>query len=166
MMLCPSLTAMGVTSWQGQRHIGGHHSWVPSCGVRGTGEQHSIRPTAQPLIPQFLPWGNCGPFPLSVSQPRGVRGENRKCQSHHIALIRTRQHQSCFRLPGRLVLSYISSSTPDHLPTSPSLPYTTFFTLHQPSHFPLPHPMPPHRHFCPTPSPENLGPCLTTCQNT
>lgn len=35
-IVCPNLTATGVTSWQGQRHVAGSNTWVPPCWVRGT----------------------------------------------------------------------------------------------------------------------------------
>lgn len=158
----------------------GPSTCVPPGWVRGVGGTRLPSAPRPNPIPQFLPWGNCGPFPPIGESARGERGgKNRKRRSHHIALIWTRQNRSCFRLPRRLVLPHVSPSTLHHLPTSPSLPYTTFFTLHQSPHLSLPHPIPdpplphidpsfhrlPNPHLCPTPPPEHQGPCLTTCRN-
>lgn len=58
----------GAKAHRGPQHL--------SPFMLGEGDGGATRhpPKPQPLIPQFPPWGNCGPFPPSVSQPGGGEG--------------------------------------------------------------------------------------------
>lgn len=126
-----------------------------------TGNNTPSAPWPNP-IPQFPLWGNCRPFPPSVSQPGGPGGGEQEAP----------EPPYCPYKDSTALELLPPAQTPGpapHLPlyhTSPSLPYIAFFTPHQPpsSHSspshpptsaPLPHINPSHHLPIPTSAPHH-----------
>lgn len=145
----------GAKARRGPQHLG------PSMlGEGGGGNDTPSAPRPNSRYPNSRRGATAGPSPPSVSQPGGAgRGEQEAPEPPHCPYMDS-------TAPELLPPARMPGPAP-HLPlypTSPSLPYTTFFTPHQPpislcptpspTSAPLPHINPSHHlpnpHLCPT----------------